>query len=91
MAEVESRIEEPAAGATSEQAKTNIKIGDKNLLNYFWDFSCAKDFDKILESHLIPKEFIEKQDFCPEDYKKFLYARADYSLRNLRKNYLTLK
>jgi len=58
------------------RAKTNIKIGDKNPLHYFREFKSMHNFDSILESHLIPKEYIERKDFKPEDYKDFLYARA---------------
>jgi len=58
------------------RAKTNIKVGDKNPLHYFREFESVGDFDQILESHLIPKEFIEKEDFRPSDYKDFLFARA---------------
>lgn len=66
------------------RARTNIKIGDKNPLKYFLDFKGVGNFDKILESHLIPKEFIEVDEFKPEDYKNFLYARADLFCHKLK-------
>jgi len=65
-------------------AKTNIKIGDKNPLHYFRDFERVDDFDNILKSHLIPKEFIERDEFRPEDYKDFLYARAKLFCEKLK-------
>ena len=59
------------------RARTNIKVGDKNPLHYFREFQHVKDFERILESHLIPKEFIEREEFHPSDYKDFLFARAE--------------
>ena len=67
------------------RARTNIKIGDRNPLHYFREFeSEVEDFDRILESHLIPKEFIEKGEFKPEDYRDFLYARAGLLCERLK-------
>jgi len=66
------------------RAKTNIKIGDKNPLHYFREFKSVDNFDRILDSHLIPKEFIEKEEFKPEDYKDFLYARAELFCQKLK-------
>jgi len=56
--------------------KTNIKIGDKNPLHYFREFKNSDNFDDILKSHLIPKEFIEKEEFIPEGCRDFPYVRA---------------
>jgi len=66
------------------RAKTNIKIGDKNPLHYFREFKSVDNFDSILESHLIPKEYIEREEFKPEDYRDFLYARADLFCQKLK-------
>ena len=66
------------------RAKTNIRIGDKNPLHYFRDFKSVNNFDSILESHLIPQEFINKEEFNPEDYKDFLYARAELFCQKLK-------
>jgi len=66
------------------RAKTNIKIGDKNPLHYFREFKSVDKFNRILDSHLIPKEFIEKEEFKPEDYKDFLYARAELFCQKLK-------
>ena len=66
------------------RAKTNIKIGDKNPLHYFREFKGVDNFDSILESHFIPKEFIEREEFKPEDYKDFLYARAELFCQKLK-------
>jgi len=66
------------------RAKTNIKIGDKNPLHYFREYQNVCNFDKILESHLIPFEFIEKESFSLEDYKSFLYKRAELFCQRLK-------
>jgi len=66
------------------RAKTNIKIGDKNPLHYFREFGDVDNFDNILKSHLIPKEFIERGEFKPEDYKDFLYASAELFCQKLK-------
>lgn len=57
------------------RALTNIKIGDKNPLTYFREFE-GKGFDRILTSHMIPKEFITRKQYEPADYGDFLQARA---------------
>ena len=66
------------------RAKTNIKIGDKNPLHYFQEFESVSNFDSILKSHLIPKEFIDRDEFKPADYKDFLYARAELFCKKLK-------
>jgi len=66
------------------RAKTNIKIGDKNPLDYFNEFKDVKNFEKILESHLIPKEFLSRNEFQPKDYKDFLYARAQLVCQRIK-------
>jgi len=66
------------------RAKTNIQIGDKNPLHYFREYDSVRNLNKILDSHLIPKEFLEKDSFEPEDYKRFLYARADLFCHKLK-------
>jgi len=40
-------------------------------------------FDEILRSHLIPKEFVVKEEFVPTDYKYFLYRRAELFCQKL--------
>ena len=65
--------------------KTNSQIGDKNPLTYFKEFSSSiRDFDRILKSHLIPREYIDKEQFEPEDYYKFLLARASLFAETLK-------
>ena len=60
------------------RARINIQIGGSNPLTYFEEFrSKVPNFDSILDSHLIPKEFTTRDSFEPEDYRDFLYARAD--------------
>ena len=66
------------------RAKTNIKISNKNPLHYFREFEDAICFDEILESHLIPVEFIKRDKFTPQDYRDFLYARAELICRKLQ-------
>jgi hypothetical protein len=58
------------------RALTNIRIGDENPLTYFQDFRENPGFDAILESHLIPPEFVNRDQFKPADYGEFLNARA---------------
>ena len=66
------------------RAKTNIQISDKNPLEYFKDYENVRDFDAILQSHLIPTEFIQRDGFEPTDYRDFLFARADLFAGRLR-------
>ena len=66
------------------RAKTNIKIGDKNPLHYFCEFKNSDNFDDILKSHLIPRKFVEKEEFKPVDYRDFLYARAELFCQKLK-------
>jgi len=66
------------------RALTNIQIGDKNPLTYFRNFDKVNKFDHILNSHLIPKEFIEKEEFNPSDYRGFLYYRAQMFAEKLK-------
>ena len=71
------------------RSKTNIRIGDarehKNPLHYFRKFEGVRGFDAILDSHLIPRHFIAREEFHPEDYKDFLYARAELFCERLKK------
>lgn len=68
------------------RAQTNIKIGDKNPLHYFKEFEKQnpKRFDEILNSHLIPKDFIQKPEFTPKDYVEFLNARAELFAKKIQ-------
>lgn len=66
------------------RARTNKEVRDKNPPHYFREFKSVEDFEKILESHLIPKEFIERQEFHPSDYKDFLFARAALFCQKLK-------
>lgn len=66
------------------RAKTNIKIGNKNPLYYFREFEDASCFNEILESHLIPNGFIKSDKFEPQDYRDFLYARAELLCQKLQ-------
>ena len=66
------------------RARTNIQISDQNPLVYFKSFQSVKNFESILESHLIPRAYIEKEGFTPTDYRDFLFARADRFAEKLR-------
>jgi len=66
------------------RAKTNIQVGDKNPLTYFRDFSSAPKFDRILQSHLIPHEYVDRESFAPSDYGEFLRSRAQWFAESLR-------
>jgi len=72
------------------RAETNIKISDTTPLEYLKDFNGSiKGFDIILKSHLIPEEYIHRDHFSPEEYKEFLYTRANIIATTLKKE-LTL-
>jgi len=67
------------------RAKTNIRISDRNPLEYFQDFEKkVRDFQKILAANLIQRDYIEEENFTPKLYKKFLYARADELCQTLK-------
>jgi len=60
------------------RARTNIRIGGKNPLTYLREFEQTTDgFDEILASHLIPREFMDAESFCPDDFGRFLDARIE--------------
>lgn len=65
------------------RAKTNIQINNKSPLRYFKDYR-STHFEEILNSHLIPKEFVEREQFIPTDYKAFLQRRADFFCQRLK-------
>lgn len=66
------------------RARTNIQIRDKNPLTYFKEFENVKKFDKILQSHFIPQEFIYRKTFRQSDYGKFLHTRAQWLAESLK-------
>jgi len=66
------------------RALTNIRIGDKNPLTYFQDFKNRPGFNDMLASHLIPIEFVCRDEFKPTDYRDFLNARAELFAQRLR-------
>ena len=68
------------------RALTNIRIGDKNPLTYFQDFQQNSGFESILDSHLIPVEFVKRDQFQPSDYGEFLAARADRFATRLKES-----
>ncbi|RJP65948.1 MAG: DUF262 domain-containing protein [Candidatus Abyssobacteria bacterium SURF_17] len=59
------------------RARTNIRISNRNPLDYFNDFKEVRDFDGILNSHLIPAQYTKRDNFAPSDYRDFLFARAE--------------
>ena len=66
------------------RAKTNIRISNKNPLEYFREFENTAYFSEVLKSQLIPAEFIKRDKFVPQDYKDFLYARAELICKKLQ-------
>jgi hypothetical protein len=66
------------------RARTNIQISDKNPLVYFKAFQSVKNFESILKSHFIPRDYLEKAGFTPADYRDFLLARAHLFAEKLR-------
>jgi len=66
------------------RAKTNIQISDKNPLEYFKHFEHVRDFDSILDSHLISREFIDREEYKSTDYRDFLFSRADSFCQRVR-------
>lgn len=66
------------------RAMTNLQISDRNPLAYFRDFAIVPDFERILATHLIPLEYVQRQVFSPHDWRNFLYARADLLLGRLK-------
>lgn len=68
------------------RAKTNIRIGDNSPLVYFKDYKQKNEnaYSKIIQSHLIPIEYIERDKFDPKDYESFLDARADLFIKALK-------
>jgi hypothetical protein len=75
------------------RTQTNIKIGDKNPLHYFKEFERQnpKRFDEILNSHLIPKDFIQESEFVPQDYIKLLNARVELFAKKIKEALPDLK
>jgi hypothetical protein len=64
--------------------KTNLEISDRNPLDYFNDYKNVRDFEKILESHLIQNEFLSREPFKKLDYIEFLDARATWFAESLK-------
>ena len=40
----------------------------------------------MLEGHLIPVEFLNREAFQPSDYEEFLNARADHFAKRLKQS-----
>jgi hypothetical protein len=66
------------------RAKTNIQISDDNPLDYIKNYKDIRNFDQILASHLLPTQFLERKSFIPNDYRDFLFARADLFASKVR-------
>jgi len=65
------------------RAKTHGPIKDQSPLNYFKNYE-SRDFDRILESHMIPRHYIDRTSFEPQDYRDFLAARAEVFIQRLK-------
>lgn len=64
------------------RAKTHGPIKDQSPLEYFRNYE-SRDFDRILESHMIRRHCIDRTSFEPQDYRDFLAARAEIFIRRL--------
>ena len=66
------------------RARTNVQVSGENPFSYFQQFRHVRDFDSILKSHLIPRGYIDREEFNPSDYRDFLFARAQWFAEELR-------
>lgn len=66
------------------RAETNLAISNRDPLEYLKEYRRVKHFRRILESHLIPAEFVDSVRFAPADYRKFLFARAQLFCESIR-------
>lgn len=66
---------------------TNLKIGEKNPINYLRDYD-NNDFDKTISGHLIPLEILKwaREESLPENgLDRFIDQRVDLFLAELKK------
>jgi len=66
---------------------TNLEISDKNPLDYITDYNQNPDFEKVIESHLLPKEILEwaKMEKMPTDaLDQFIEKRVDIIINELK-------
>jgi len=68
---------------------TNLEISDKNPLEYITDYDKNPNFEKVIKSHLLPKEIIEwaRMERMPEDaLDQFIEKRVDIIIDELKNN-----
>ena len=66
---------------------TNLEISDKNPLDYITDYNENSDFEKVIESHLLPKEIIKwaEMEKMPSDaLDQFIEKRVDLIINELK-------
>ena len=66
---------------------TNLEISDKNPLDYITDYDKNPNFEKVIESHLLPKEIIEwaRMEKMPSDaLDQFIEKRVDIIINELK-------
>jgi len=66
---------------------TNLEISDKNPLEYITDYDNNPDFEKVIESHLLPKEIIEwaRMEKMPSDaLDQFIEKRVNIIINELK-------
>jgi len=66
---------------------TNLEISDKNPLDYITDYDKNSNFEKVMESHLLPKEIIEwaRMEKMPSDaLDQFIEKRVDIIINELK-------
>lgn len=68
---------------------TNLEISDKNPLEYITDCDTNPNFEKVIESHLLPREIIEwaRMEKMPSDaLDQFIEKRIDLIIDELKSN-----
>jgi hypothetical protein len=69
--------------------KTNLKIRDKNPLSYIKEYDQDKNFESVLESHLIPTDLLRwsQEEEMPDDaLDQFIEQRVDLIIDELKKS-----
>jgi hypothetical protein len=68
---------------------TNLEISDKNPLEYITDYDKNPNFEKVIQSHLLPMEIIEwaRMEKMPDDaLDQFIEKRVEIIIDELKNN-----
>ena len=68
---------------------TNLEISDKNPLEYITGYDTNSNFEKVIESHLLPREIIEwaRMDKMPSNaLDLFIEKRVDIIIEEIKSN-----